>query len=236
MALDGQPAALHGLHHLGAYILMVIGGRTGESSPLCSADDSEIVLLRLEFQRPSSAVRGSRSRSVRLIEADVVEDEELRFRAEEAGRRRPTLQIVLRLAGNPSGRFTLVVLLVIGSIDVAIITSVGTSVKGSSMAVSRVGHAQHVALVIERQPRMLERRSRSPPQNCLQRVCLDRIGDVLPEAGKIGEAEIKHSEVVLLAKRKTSAGVFEGTHHSSSVRSWLRGKLTFSALKLPMVA
>ena len=99
-----EAALDHGLHHLGAQVLIVIGGRNREIAFFVARPVAEIVVLAAGIPAAFFGVDEVEAGMRVLIEADVVEDEELGFGAEiggvgEAG----VLQIHLGLLGDPAG-------------------------------------------------------------------------------------------------------------------------------------
>ena len=146
MALDVEAALDHGLHHFAAQILIVIGGRNGEIAFLVSRTVAEIVfgapgipaaLFRIDEIKPAVLV---------LIEADVVEDEELGFRA-EVRRVADTaiLQVEFGFFRDPA-RVAIVVLPGDRVDDSPSITSVRVSLNGSRRP-SGIGNDEHIALI-----------------------------------------------------------------------------------------
>ena len=77
-----RPQLDHGLHHLGAQVLIVIGGRNREIAFLVARPVAEVVLLAAGIPAAFFGVDEVEAGVRVLIEADVVEDEELGFRAE----------------------------------------------------------------------------------------------------------------------------------------------------------
>ncbi len=106
-----QTALDHGLHHLAAQILIVIGGRHREVAFLVARPVAQVVLLAAGVPAALFGVDEIEAGVLVLIEADVIENEELGFRA-EVGRvaDAAVLQVQLGLLGDPA-RIALVVLL-----------------------------------------------------------------------------------------------------------------------------
>ena len=110
VALDVEAALDHGLHHFGAQILIVIGGRDREIAFFVARPVAQVMLRAARIPAALFGVDEVEAGMLVLIEADVIEDEELGFGAEiggvgEAG----ILQIHLGLAGDPA-RVAVVVL------------------------------------------------------------------------------------------------------------------------------
>ena len=80
-----QTALDHGLHHLGAQVLIVIGRRNREIAFLVARTVAQVVLLAARIPAALFGVDEIETGVGVLIEADVVEDEELGFRAEVCG-------------------------------------------------------------------------------------------------------------------------------------------------------
>ncbi len=147
MALDVEAHLDHGLHHLRAKILVVIGGGNGEISFLETRPVAQIVVLASGVPAAllgvDEVVAGVRV----LVEADVVEDEELGFCSEisrvgQAG----ILQIKLGFLRDPA-RIAIVVLACDGVDDVADHHQRLGFVERIDHRRRRVGDQQHVALV-----------------------------------------------------------------------------------------
>jgi hypothetical protein len=85
MAFDVQPALDHGLHHLAAQILVVIGGRHREVAFLVARPVAQVVLLAARIPAALFGVDEVEAGMLVLVEADVVENEELGFGAEKRG-------------------------------------------------------------------------------------------------------------------------------------------------------
>ena len=83
MAFDCEAALDHGRHHLAAKVLIVVGRRDREVAFLVARTIAEIVVLAAgvpaAFFRVDEVIAGM----LVLIETDVVENEELGFRAED---------------------------------------------------------------------------------------------------------------------------------------------------------
>ena len=151
VALDVEAALDHGLDHFGAQILIVIGGRNREIAFLVARPVAEIVLLAAGIPAALFGIDEVEAGVRVLIEADVVEDEELGFGAEERGvADAGVLQVQLGLFGDPA-RIALVVLPGDG-IAARRRSSPASAFRmnGSMNAVVGIGNEQHVALVDRR--------------------------------------------------------------------------------------
>ena len=82
MALDVEPALDHGLHHLAAQILVVIGGRNREVAFLVARPVAQVVLFAAGIPAAFFGIDEVEAGVLILIEPDVVEDEKLGFGAE----------------------------------------------------------------------------------------------------------------------------------------------------------
>ena len=142
-----------------------------------------------------------------LIEANAVEDEELRFRAEESfvGESRGC-QISLRAFRDVPG--VAVVRLVRQRIGgVANHHQCGFRAERIHERRIRVGNQQHVGFV-DRSPS--PNRAGIESESFLERIFgefVDRVADVLPDAGHVNKAKIENLRVVLCCKLKN---IFRG--------------------------
>ena len=110
VALDIQAAPDHGLHHGAAQVLVMIGGRHREITFLVARAISQVVAFAARVPAAFLGVDEVEAGVLILIEAHVVEDEELRFRAEvRSVADARVLQVQLRFARDPA-RVAIVVL------------------------------------------------------------------------------------------------------------------------------
>ena len=210
MALHLEPAALHGHNHLRAQVLVVIGRRHREIAFLVARAVSQVVFLATGI--PATLFRVDEIKAVLfpLIEADVVKNEELGFRAEvrgvgDAGR----AQVHLGLARDIA-RITVIALL--GHR----INHVGHHHQGRHLGERvehvrvRIGDEQHVALVDGRPAA----NGRTVHAEALFKRGLaelvDGVGNVVPKSGKIREAQIQQLDVVLLHEFQDTLRVSHG--------------------------
>ena len=144
----------------------MIGGRHREVAFLVARPVAQVVLLAAGIPAAFFGVDEVEAGVLVLVEADVVEDEELGFGAEVRGiADAAVLQIQLGLLGDPA-RIALVVLL--GDADRCtspIITSVGVSANGSMNAVFGSGISSMSLSLIAAQPRMLDPSMPKPSSN-----------------------------------------------------------------------
>ena len=85
MALDAQAALDHGLHHFAAQVLVMIGGRYREVAFLVARPVAQVVFFAAGIPAALFGVDEIEAGMLVLIEADVIEDEELGFGAEIGG-------------------------------------------------------------------------------------------------------------------------------------------------------
>src|SRR5260370_21466496 len=103
MALNVQTALDHGLNHLAAHVLIVIGGRDREVAFLVARAVTEVVALAAGIPAAFLGVDEIEAGVLILVEANIVEDEEFGFRAEKGGvAYSAVLQVQLCLLGSPS--------------------------------------------------------------------------------------------------------------------------------------
>ena len=111
VALDVQAALDHRLHHLAAQVLVMIGGRHREVAFLVARPVAEIVLAAAGVPAAFLGIDEVEAGVLVLVEADVVEDEELGFGAEVSRvGDAAVLQVQLGLLRDPA-RIALVALL-----------------------------------------------------------------------------------------------------------------------------
>src|ERR1039458_1574201 len=82
MTLDVQAALDHGLHHFAAQILVVVGRRHREVAFLVARAVAQVVLAAARVPTPFLGVDKVKTAVLILVETDVIENEELGFRAE----------------------------------------------------------------------------------------------------------------------------------------------------------
>ena len=85
MALHVDAAVLHGQDHLAAQVLIVVGGRNRKIAFPVAGAVAEIVLFPARVPAAFFGVDEIKAVLLALIEAHVVEDEELGFGAEVGG-------------------------------------------------------------------------------------------------------------------------------------------------------
>ena len=199
MGLDLEAALDHRQHHLGAHIVQGVGRRTGEIAFLVAELVAEVgLLVAAGVPGAFDAVEEVIAGMLRLVVANVVEDEELHFRAEiggvgDAGR----LHVVDGLAGDVA-RVARVVLA--WSADPGCCRSSLACVSlqnGSMKAVSGTGTTSMSDSLMASQPRMLEPSKPRPSSKVLFVECLGGDGEVLPQAGKVHEAQIDGPDFLL---------------------------------------
>ena len=200
VALDVQPALDHDLHHLAAQILVMIRGRNREVAFLVTRPVAEVVLLPATVPAALFGVDEVIARMLILIEADVVEDEELSLGPEigRVGDAR-VLQVQLGLLGDPA-RIALVVL----ARDR--VHRVGDHDQRRRLAERihdgriRVRHQEHVALV-DGCP--------GADAGAVEAVTFfedvfvqfaDGVRDVMPQTGDVAKAQVDLLGVVFLSK------------------------------------
>ena len=205
MALDVEAALDHGLHHLGAQILIMIGGRNREIAFLVARPVAEVVLLAAGIPAAFFGVDEVEAGVLVLIEADVVEDEELGFGAEVGGvGEAAVLQVHLGFLGDPA-RVALVVLARDGIDHVAGHHQRRDFGERIHERGGRIGNQQHVALIDRRPAADATVQAEAFFEGLFVQLA-DGIGDVLLQAGQIGEAQIELLDVVLLREFETSFG------------------------------
>src|ERR1700687_3932583 len=104
MALNVQAAADHRRHHLGAEVLIMIGGRDREISFLVARTVAEVV--GLTAGAPAALLGIAEIGAVVLIriEPDAIEDEELGLGPKVGGvGDAAVVEVLLGLAGDPAG-------------------------------------------------------------------------------------------------------------------------------------
>src|SRR5437660_12932589 len=110
MTLNLKPALDHGLHHFRAQILIMIGWRNREIAFFVMRAVPQVILFAAGVPAAFFVIDVIEAGVLVLVEAHVIEDEELCFRTKEGGISQATvLQIHLGFFGNPT-RIALVVL------------------------------------------------------------------------------------------------------------------------------
>src|SRR5437016_13665177 len=84
MALNFQPAGLHGHGHLGAQVLIVVSGRHREVTFLVTRPIAQVVLRASGIPAALFSINEIETLIFFLVKTHVIEDEELSFRAEES--------------------------------------------------------------------------------------------------------------------------------------------------------
>ena len=209
-----QPALDHGLHHLAAQILIMIGGRHREVAFLVARPVAQVVSLAAGIPAALFGVDEVEAGVLVLVEADVIENEELRFRAEIGGvADAAVLQVQFGLLGDPA-RIALVVLLGDGIVHVAEHHQSGSLGERIHERGVRIGDQQHVALV-DRRPAADARSIHAEAFfKELSFQFADRVGNVMLQARDIGEPQIQLLGIVLLCKFQH----FLRTHPSSPLK------------------
>ena len=200
MALDVQADFHHAHHHLRAQVLEMIDGRGGEVAFLEARAIAQVVLVAAAV--PASFVRIDVEEAVlrRGIEANAIEDEELRFGAEESLVGDASLfQVRLGADGDLPG-IARVGLVRDGVADVADQHQRGRVAERIHEGGVGIGHQQHVRFVDRLPPADgTAVKAESILEGALFQFA-DGITHVLPQAGKIGESQIENFGVVLIGK------------------------------------
>ena len=200
VALDVQPALDHGLHHLAAQILVMVRGRHREVAFLVARAIAQVVLPPARIPAPFLGVDEVVTLVLILIEADVVENEELGFRAEIGGvGNAAVLQVKLGLLANPA-RVALVALLgdrVLGVPDHHQGGGLGERIHDRGF---RIGNQEHVALV-DRRPTADARSIHAEALFEAAFVNLaHRVRNVMLQTRNVGEPQVELLGIVLLGK------------------------------------
>ena len=207
MALDLQPAVLHGHNHLAAQVLVVIGWRHREIAFLVAGTIAEIVLDAAGIPAAFFGVDEIKAVLLTLIKADIIENKKLGFSAEisrisNASR----TEVHLGLAGDVA-RITVIALLGDRIDDVAGHDQRGRLGKGVEHVGVGIGDEQHVALM-DRCP--AANRGAVHAKAFFERrfaQLLDGIGNMVPETGKVGETEVEQLDSVLFDKLQNCLGI-----------------------------
>ena len=208
LGLDVDPRMDHRLHHLVAEIHHLVAGGEGAVALLEAELAAEIrpflpppVPFRLRGIDVVVTLVGV------LIEADVVENEELRLRADEAGVGDPgAAQIVDRLAGDVA-RVAGIVLAGDRILDVADHRQRGEGREGIDDRRVGLGDEEHVALVDPlpaAEARAVE--AEAVAEGILLELA-DRDREVLPGAEKVGKPQIDRLDLLLTAHRQHFTGL-----------------------------
>src|SRR5205823_5064381 len=103
MAFDIKPALDHSANHLTPQILVVIRRRHGEVTLLVAGTVTQVVSFPARVPAAFLSVYKVVTRMLILIEADVIEYEELRLRSKiRRVSNARILKVQLRLAGDPA--------------------------------------------------------------------------------------------------------------------------------------
>ena len=150
VALDVQAAPDHGFHHLAPQILVVVRGRYREITFFIPGPVAEVVSFAAAVPPSFFGVDEIKAAVLVLIEADIVENEELGFRAKIGSvADAAVLQIQLGLARDPA-RIAIIVLARDRIHDVADHNQGRNLVERIHERRGRVRNQQHVALVDRR--------------------------------------------------------------------------------------
>ena len=200
VALDVQPALDHGLHHLTAQVLVMVRRRHREVAFLVTRAIAQVVFPTTGIPASFLGVDEVVTLVLILIEADVVENEELGFRAEIGGvGNAAVLQVKLGLLANPA-RVALVALLGDRVLHVADHHERGG--LGERIHDRRVGirNQEHVALV-DRRPTA---DARSIHAEALFEDAFVNLGhrvrNVMLQTRNVGEPQVELLGIVLRCK------------------------------------
>src|SRR6202790_4354861 len=208
-------ASLHGQNHFGTQVLIVIGGRHGEVAFAVARPISQIVLFPARVPAPLFGVNIVEAVLLALVEAHVVENEKLGLGAEicrvgNAGGG----QVHLGLPRDITG-IAVVALLGDGIDHVAHQHKGGNGREGIEQMKIGVGPQQHVALVDARPAANRRAVDTEAVLEARFRQLLDWIGNVVPEAGNVGETQVENLRVIFLRKRENGLGI----SHEDSLRA-----------------
>ena len=197
----------------------MISGRNGKISFAVARTVAEIVFRPSGVPASLFGVDVVKTVLLTLIETNVVKDEEFRFGSE------------VSRVGNAGGsqiqfgfpcdvaRITVVTLLGYGIDDIANEHERWNFSEGIEHVKTGVGHEQHVALV-DGGPAANGRTV--DPEAVFEgrfRQLLDGVGDVMPEAGQISEAEVQNLRVVLFGEVEDVLGIsYSGVGHEDSLQ------------------
>ena len=198
MALNLQPAVLHGDDHLRAQVLIMIRGRHWEIAFLVSRAIAKIVFDPARIPPAFFRVDEIEPVLLALIETHVVEDKEFGLGPEirrigQTGR----AQIHLGLAGNVAG-IAVIALLGHGIDYVAGHHQRGQLCERIEHEGIRVGDEQHIALVNGRPAANGRAIHAEAFFKRGFRQLIDRIRNVMPQSRQVGEAQVKQLDPVLL--------------------------------------
>jgi hypothetical protein len=200
VALDVQAALDHDLDHLAAEVLVMIGRRHREVAFLVPRTVPEVVLLAAGIPAALFGVDEIVALVLILIEADVIENEELGFGAEVGGvGEAAVLEKHLGLLGDPAG-VALVALLGDRIFHVADHHQGGGLGERIHDGRVRIGDQEHIALV-DRRPTADARSIHAEAFfEALQSQFADRVGDVMLQARDVGESQVDLLDIVFLGK------------------------------------
>jgi len=197
---DVQAALDHGLDHFAAQVLIVIGGRNREVAFLVARTIAQVVAFAARIPAALFGVDEIESGVLVLIETDVVEDEEFRFRAKKRGvADAAVLEMQFRFLGDPA-RIALVMLFGDRIDHVAQHDERGDFGEGIHHRGLGVGNQEHVALV-DGGPASNARAIHA--ESLFKRAFLQMlnwIGNVMLQARDIGESQIELLGIVLFGK------------------------------------
>ena len=184
VALDVQARLFHRQDHLGAQVLIVVGGRDGEIAFLVTRPVSQVVLLAPGIPAAFFRIDEVVAVLLGLIEADIVKNEELRLGAEVGGVGNAGVsEVSFRLLGDVARVFQ-VVLFGDRVDDVADHDQRRNIGEGIQHIPARVRDQQHVAFV-DRGPAADAGTVHS--ESVLEGALIhfvDGIGDVMPMPGR----------------------------------------------------
>ena len=202
VALDDEAAGLHDLDHFGAEILVVIGRGDGEVAFFVAGAIAVVVGFAAGVPAALLGVDVVVAGVGGAVEADVIEDEEFAFGADEAGvGEAGGAEVGFRFLGDVAG-IAFVGLAGDGIFDHAGHDEGGDLVEGVHHGGIRIGDENHVRFV-DGGP--------AADGGAVDAEALfegvfgehgDGVGDVVLEAGDIGEAHIQLLSAVFLGERE----------------------------------
>src|SRR5271165_343599 len=207
MALHVDATVLHGQHHFGAQVLIMVGGRHRKIAFPVARTVAEIVRFPARVPAALFGVDEVKAVILALVEADIIKNEKLGLGAElrsvgDAGGR----QVDFGLARDVAG-IAIVALLGHGIDHVADQHQRGDLGERIEQMKVGVGLEQHVALV-DAGPRPNGRAVNAEAffERGFRQLT-DGIRNVVPEAGNVGESQVENPDVVLLCELENSLGV-----------------------------